>query len=152
MDHTSVRFPSVTLLIARLLGLAGGLVLDNGSRLWNFPTWLRILGITLVTIGMVINLLGLIEFHKIGSSTRLERPANSLIKRGIFSKIRNPLYLGQLLVYLGLAFALDSPWMLLLLVPIVALYHFVITREEEYLERRFGKGYLAYKSRVPRWL
>jgi protein-S-isoprenylcysteine O-methyltransferase Ste14 len=47
----------------------------------------------------------------------------------------------------------DSAWMLLALpIGLVLVDRIVITREERYLERKFGDEYLNYKRRVPRWL
>ena len=63
------------------------------------------------------------------------------------------MYLGFGLWTLGIAFLLNSVWMLLA-VPIGLLLtdRFVIVKEEKYLERKFGDEYLSYKSRVRRWI
>ena len=54
---------------------------------------------------------------------------------------------------IGLAIAFNSLWLLVTLVPFALVIRYaVITREEAYLERKFGEVYLAYKSRVRRWL
>jgi protein-S-isoprenylcysteine O-methyltransferase Ste14 len=54
---------------------------------------------------------------------------------------------------LGLALWVNSVWLLATLVGAVALMHyFVIPREEEYLERKFGAQYLDYQASVRRWL
>jgi protein-S-isoprenylcysteine O-methyltransferase Ste14 len=46
-----------------------------------------------------------------------------------------------------------SLWLLITLVPALALMSFwVIPREERYLEARFSSEYLSYKSSVRRWL
>jgi protein-S-isoprenylcysteine O-methyltransferase Ste14 len=48
---------------------------------------------------------------------------------------------------------LTSLWVLLLLIPVLAiLQRGVVEREEAYLERQFGETYRKYKTRVPRWL
>lgn len=53
----------------------------------------------------------------------------------------------------GLAVGFDDLWLLAMLVPFTLTIRYgVIAREEAYLERKFGAVYLAYKSRVRRWL
>ena len=63
------------------------------------------------------------------------------------------MYLQMVLTCIGMAVILSNAW-ILLLVPLCAwaLQQFAIRPEEEYLERKFGAGYLAYKRRVRRWL
>jgi protein-S-isoprenylcysteine O-methyltransferase Ste14 len=52
----------------------------------------------------------------------------------------------------GLALALRSPWTVLLMLPLaITMRYGVVAREEEYLERRFGADYRAYKHTVRRW-
>ncbi len=81
------------------------------------------------------------------------RPANSLQVGGIYSRTRNPMYLGLVIVYAGLSFLIGGWWNLILLpVLIIIVQEYIIRREEEYLQRRFGDEYLAYKSSVRRWL
>ncbi len=57
------------------------------------------------------------------------------------------------MLYLGIAIAADSVWVLAGLIPtLVVMHHGVILREEEYLEAKFGEEYLRYKNTVRRWL
>jgi protein-S-isoprenylcysteine O-methyltransferase Ste14 len=54
---------------------------------------------------------------------------------------------------LGFAVGFDTLWLVILLVPFFLVIRYgVVAREEAYLERKFGDAYLAYKSRVGRWL
>ena len=67
--------------------------------------------------------------------------------------MRNPVYLGMFLGQTGLAIGLNSLWVLAMLVPFYLVIRYgVVAREEAYLERKFGKTYLDYKSRVRRWV
>jgi len=55
-------------------------------------------------------------------------------------------------LYLGLSLRIDTLWPLLLLVPLLVVFHFgVIQREERYLERKFGDTYRNYRLAVRRW-
>ena len=54
---------------------------------------------------------------------------------------------------IGLAIVFDNLWLPMMLVPFALVIRYgVVTREEAYLERKFGDVYLGYKSRVRRWL
>lgn len=81
------------------------------------------------------------------------KPSPSLIESGPYRFTRNPMYLQMVIVCIGSALLLRNPW-ILLLTPLAAwvLERFAIRPEEEYLERKFGAEYLAYKERVRRWI
>ena len=81
------------------------------------------------------------------------KPTTRLVTTGLFRYSRNPLYIGLLLIYGGVTLHADSLW-LLLLAPFLffALDRGVVTREEEYLERKYGQEYREYKERVRRWI
>jgi protein-S-isoprenylcysteine O-methyltransferase Ste14 len=81
------------------------------------------------------------------------KPANALILDGPFRLTRNPLYLAMAFLTAGAGLWLNTWWVLILLLPAVALVdRFVIAREEAYLRRRFGAEYDVYTARVRRWL
>jgi protein-S-isoprenylcysteine O-methyltransferase Ste14 len=63
------------------------------------------------------------------------------------------MYLGSILVYVGLGVAAGSLWAIVLVAPLLWIINEgVIAREERYLERKFGEAYRAYKARVRRWV
>jgi len=76
-----------------------------------------------------------------------------IVEHGPFRITRNPMYLQMVLICIGFAVMLMNAW-ILALTPVCAwvLQLFAILPEEAYLERKFGGAYLAYKSRVRRWL
>ena len=62
------------------------------------------------------------------------------------------MYVGWTLMQAGISFIKNTIWPLALLPPVIAYTHrFEIREEEEFLERKFGDEYLAYKHRVPRY-
>ena len=80
-------------------------------------------------------------------------PSTALVTTGVYGLSRNPIYLGMILIYVGIAFVFAASWAFLLLLPVlVALQIEVIRREETYLERRFGEAYRHYRQEVRRWL
>jgi protein-S-isoprenylcysteine O-methyltransferase Ste14 len=77
----------------------------------------------------------------------------SLVMTGAFRYVRHPLYLGCLLVYLGLAVATASLLALaLLVVAIFPFYNFIATYEESLLEDLFGESYRTYRQTTGKWL
>jgi len=79
--------------------------------------------------------------------------ANALVERGIFGHSRNPLYVANMLILLGLAIAHNGWVMYLLVLPLFAFtYVAIVHAEEQYLSARFGGTYHAYCARVPRWM
>lgn len=88
-----------------------------------------------------------------GQSENPWKPTFSIIQRGPFRLTRNPMYLQMVIICLGVGIALMN-WWVLLLTPLCGwlLKRLAILPEEDYLERKFGDSYLAYKNRVRRWL
>jgi protein-S-isoprenylcysteine O-methyltransferase Ste14 len=88
-----------------------------------------------------------------GQSENPWKPTFNIIERGPFRVTRNPMYLQMVVVCIGVGIALMN-WWLLFLAPVCGwlLQRLAILPEEDYLERKFGESYLAYKDRVRRWL
>lgn len=96
---------------------------------------------------------GLWALRRAGTSQNPRKPTTTLVVSGPFRISRNPLYLSLLCLYVGIALVVNSPWLLLLAVPLIAVLRLgVIGPEERYLERKFGDEYRRYRSRVRRWL
>ncbi len=79
--------------------------------------------------------------------------ADRLVCEGIFAHVRNPMYLGNLLIILGLALIANSPWWYLLVAPGFATAYFaIVLAEEDFLAKKFGKEYEEYCRRVNRFV
>ena len=77
-----------------------------------------------------------------GSNVPTNLPSTTIVETGPYRFTRNPIYLGMVLGLIGLAIAFDSLWLLMMLVPFALVIRYgVITREEAYLERKFGDVY-----------
>ncbi|MCW8849138.1 MAG: isoprenylcysteine carboxylmethyltransferase family protein [Melioribacteraceae bacterium] len=90
-----------------------------------------------------------------GSLTRTTTSvkAKSLITGGPFAHVRNPLYIGNILIYLGfgiITFALFPYLQIVALAWFVFQYTLIIKLEEGFLEIKFGDQYSEYKKNVPR--
>ena len=81
-----------------------------------------------------------------------ERDAPRVIKEGVFAYVRHPMYLGAMLLYLGLFFATLSLASLALWILIIVFYEFTSSYEEKLLLAHFGEEYKAYKNSVGKWI
>jgi protein-S-isoprenylcysteine O-methyltransferase Ste14 len=99
-------------------------------------------------------LLRLMAVRQIGaiSRTRSDR-LGPLVAAGPFAYVRNPLYLGNIALWLGFALLAGLPWLVLPVGLLLALeYHAIVRWEEQLLEARLGNVYRDYAARVPRWV
>ena len=92
-----------------------------------------------------------------GSETRTTGPVGGtfLITTGPFAHVRNPLYLGNILIYTGFGVMSRAffPWLALVaLIISAAEYTLIVSLEEEYLAGTFGEEYARYRASVPRFL
>lgn len=111
-----------------------------------------------VGAGVVLMAVGLFSaavrtFRAAGTPVPGNRPTTTIVRTGPYRFSRNPIYLAFSALQVGIALWMGSLWLLISLVPALALMSFwVIPREERYLEARFPSEYLPYKSSVRRWL
>lgn len=114
-----------------------------------------------IVIGLVITVLGeAIRFWGVaiaGTETRTtgEPGATNLITDGPFGYVRNPLYVGNILMYTGFGVMSNAlmPWLpLCALVYFVFQYAMIISREEQHLRQAFGEEYARYVKNVPRFV
>jgi protein-S-isoprenylcysteine O-methyltransferase Ste14 len=113
----------------------------------------RLVGTFLLAISSFFLILSLRQFFQSKNTLILIKPASSLQVNGIYRISRNPMYTGLAMVYLGLTCFIGNWWNIILF-PLVILIvqEYIIKREENYLNRRFGQAYLDYKTKVRRWL
>ena len=108
---------------------------------------------SLILIGLALAVAGIRNFSRAGTPVQGYKPTRALVTAGIHGWTRNPIYLGMFLIYGGIGLAAQSPWVLMITVPLaITIIYGVVAREEAYLERRFGDGYRDYRNRVRRWL
>lgn len=133
---------------------AAGVAIEREVPVVFLPAIIRILlGPVLVGAGLVTLLSVLAEMRKAGASFDVRKPANVLLTGGPYRFSRNPGYLALALIYAGIGILLDSPWILLLLIPAMLLVHFaVILREEHQMAHTFRREYRFQRKRVRRWL
>ena len=87
-----------------------------------------------------------------GTTPNPTRPTTALVIRGPFTLTRNPMYLAWELICIGVGLVANALWPIVMAVPAAFMtYRLVISKEERYLEGRFGGEYRDYKARVRRW-
>lgn len=81
-----------------------------------------------------------------------ETPEPQIVDTGLYCRVRHPMYLGSILVYVGFWVTTLS---LLTLIPLFAVligYNFLASVEERILTDKFGDDYLEYKKKVRKWI
>ncbi len=110
-------------------------------------------GAALGMLGVAFIVLARRELARQGQPTDPGRPTSKIVTTGVFSVSRNPLYLGVVGFLVGVALAVNLPWVLILLLPSLAACHYVlIAPEERYLAAKFGEEYRVYAATVHRWI
>lgn len=146
---TNWRWTNFPLPEAHLILGAAGVVL---GFIWPLALgwdglWPPIIGFVLIGIGI-----GLMIWATSTAGRVLLAAPDQLVTNGPYRISRHPMYLSWTLVYLGLMLFLDSAWLLLLL-PVLAVWiHLETGREEQRMVEAFGEHYIAYRSRVRRYL
>ena len=79
------------------------------------------------------------------------KPSDTLITEGILNRVRNPMYLGIMCIYLAFFFLSMSLIALGAFIFIVIVYDKMVQYEEGILEQLFGEAFVEYKNQVPRW-
>jgi len=112
-------------------------------------TW--IIGSVLIVIGEWIRLAGVAAAGTV--TRRRSRDVQRLVTYGIFRWVRNPLYVGNFLIWMGFVVISGVLWFLPLAIALFAVeYSLIVAYEEGVLESIFGDEYLAYKRIAPRWI
>jgi protein-S-isoprenylcysteine O-methyltransferase Ste14 len=116
---------------------------DLSPRRW-------LIGGLLVALGEAVRLAGVAAAGTV--TRRRSRNVQRLVTYGIFAWVRNPLYVGNFLAWMGFTVISGVLWFLPVAAVVFAIEYTLIVRYEEgVLETIFGDEYLAYKRRTPRW-
>src|SRR6266568_4432739 len=115
---------------------------------------LRYVGVALVAAGAAVYLWCAWDFATAGRGTPAPiDPPRSLVVRGLYRHVRNPMYIGILLLLAGEAMLFQSRSLLGYAgIVFLVFFLFVVAYEERALARKFGQDYERYCDRVPRWI
>ena len=110
-------------------------------------------GVILIAAGLSLDAAAMITMHRARTNILPHRAADKLLTSGVFALTRNPIYVGNTLLLLGIGLFTATAWLLLsAFVAAVAVDRLAIRREETHLAARFGDAYRAYLQTTPRWL
>jgi len=122
----------------------------NQYNMVSFP--LNLIGIVPVLLGVQLNRLADGEFKKRDTPHDFSAPT-TLVDSGILRYTRNPMYLGLILMLIGIALLWGNPASLAgALVFFLVMEFRTIPFEEKLMTERFGDAYVQYKARVRRWI
>ncbi len=157
MTQKSGRFKIIWKLLAFRL-LVGGIITIYSpySILLSHPASAPLLlnvftitGLLLIVAGCAIYLRCVWDFAFIGQAD----DPKILIARGTYRFVRNPMYVGLVLILLGESLMFRSVWLLGYALGVwICIHLLVILYEERALLKKFGAGYEQYCRKVPRWI
>lgn len=148
------RFASAGLglyaVCAAAWAVAYALLGPEAFGVWATGDWLRVAALVLLASGLLLMMLAQ---RQMGASWRIgiESERTSLVTRGLYSRVRNPIYTALLLAAAGFAALTPSAWMLLALAQAALAIGLQARLEEEHLLRVHGEEYRAHAERVGRF-
>jgi len=112
------------------------------------------LGIALVAVGWIPPVWAIVLFRREGTEVSPTSPANrTLVTSGPYRFTRNPMYLGLVIVTLGIAVWVGAWPMFIAPIAVFATANWIhIAFEEDKMRRQFGATYDGYVRRVRRWV
>ena len=142
--------PPTYLLIAIVLVLAIHFVFP-GIKIVPVP-W-NPLGIVPLAFGIALNLIADKAFHQAETTVKPFEESSALLTTGVFQITRNPMYLGYVLILIGVAPIVRSVTPYAVIVVFAILMDRVFIRvEEQMLEQTFGPAWSEYAAKVRRWI
>ncbi|MDX2432655.1 MAG: isoprenylcysteine carboxylmethyltransferase family protein [Bacteroides sp.] len=109
-------------------------------------------GLAIVLIGQLVRMLtiGMAYIVRGGRNRRIF--ADGLVTDGLFSHCRNPMYIGNILLVVGMSIISNSLFAVLVMIPLfLFIYQAITLAEENFLRNKFGSGFDDYCSQVNRW-
>ena len=121
-----------------------------GSHQWVIiKDWIAIM-ITLSGLLLRAAVIGFAYIKRGGMNKKVY--ADNLVTEGFFGICRNPLYVGNMLIYAGVFLMHGNPYVIVIgTLGYFLIYQSIIAAEEYFLRSKFGKAYDAYCHDVPRW-
>jgi len=153
-----ISFPPIIFLFSMNLAFTVAMSNMYHYQIYHVPDVLdffrsKPIGILLIFMSLIIFYISIKQFNKHSEDPVPTTPSNLIIVNGIYSYTRNPMYLGLLLMQIGLGMLLSVIHIVMFTVfTYLILKYFVIFPEEKYLEDKFGDVYIRYKKSVNRWI
>jgi protein-S-isoprenylcysteine O-methyltransferase Ste14 len=136
-----------------LLPIAVILLIIPSPRIFAEPATAGIVGFLIALLGQIVRVgnVGLAYIIRGGKDHKVY--AEDLVTSGLYSHCRNPMYVGNFFLLLGLALASNSWVFALVGIPLsLGMHRAIVAAEENFLRTKFGPQFDAYCARVPRWV
>lgn len=138
MKANLISLAALLVIVALTIAAA----LRSGSVHW---TGLKIAGAVVAGAGLLMLSVARLQ---LGASFAVEARAKKLVTAGLYSKIRNPIYVAGEVFLVGAAMVTGKWLLLLLVVALVPVQVLRARKEEQVLARAFGEEYARYKART----
>ena len=148
--NNSKIMPTTCLLMAILVMIISHFMVPLA---WIIPPMWSLAGLVLIATGVMINLMADKAFHQAHTTVKPFEESSSLVTNGVFRISRNPMYLGFVMILIGIAVLLRtlSPYLVALVFAILMDMRYIRT-EEYMLKEKFGLSWEQYRSGTRRWL
>lgn len=123
------------------------------TRISDNYTTVFFIGLAIAILGQLVRMLtiGLVYIIRGGRNHRIY--ANGLVTDGLFSHCRNPMYVGNILLIIGMSILSNSLFAVLVMIPLfMFIYQAIVRAEEAYLRNSYGEGFDEYCAKVNRWI
>ena len=120
-----------------------------GSSYYLYPL---ILGLVITVSGQLIRGITIALAYIVRGGKNKKVYAEDLVVEGVFAHCRNPLYVGNILMLLGVGILINSLLFILIFIPaFLFIYQAIVIAEGNFLRNKFGQQFDVYCSRVSRW-
>ena len=141
------------IILYLLLFLPSPPLFSEGNFGRNFYWIPIVLGLFVTVSGQIIRgaTIGLAYIVRGGKDKKVH--ADGLVTEGIFNHVRNPLYVGNILMLLGVGILANSMYFVVIVMPVfLFIYQCIVLAEENFLRGKFGEGFTEYTKNVHRWI
>ena len=145
--YRNALFPSI--IVVTVLFLRPRIILGNPA----LDQLLGLCGAAIALAGEAVRLttIGFEYIERGGKEGKVY--ASKLVQGGVYALTRNPMYVGNAMIAIGIAMVTGTPGAYLVLIPLfLFIYQAIVAAEEAYLRPRFGRDYDEYCAKVPRFL
>lgn len=120
------------------------------GRIYHWDTFFAT-GALLIIVGLIIRIIAILTLKQHFTYTVTKIEHHELIETGIYKYIRHPGYLGQIIIFIGIATSISN-WLsiLLMMIPVLVGYMNRIRVEERFMTENMGSKYIDYQKKTKR--
>jgi protein-S-isoprenylcysteine O-methyltransferase Ste14 len=128
--------------LAIILVFALAFILKASSVPW---TPARIIGMSIAGPAFLLLVVARLQ---LGGAFSVQAKASTLVTKGLYARIRNPIYVFSALLFAGIIIWFGRPWLLLIFVVLIPLQILRSRKGAKVLEEKFGPAYVAYRQKT----